>query len=100
MYRKLQRSVTALTATAAVFGLLLFAGGPPPQAMVQPDSMVAVGAGQLASDDTVAVDVDVDVETTDAATAANTRGHQRRSRAALALPYFSFAQGLRRVSGS
>ena len=28
MNRKLQHSVTALSATAAVFGLLLFAGGP------------------------------------------------------------------------
>ena len=28
------------------------------------------------------------------------RRHVRRSRAALALPYFSFAQGLRRVTGS
>jgi len=91
MNRKLQHSVTALSATAAVFGLLLIAGGPPPVTMPMP------GAESLAA-----------VESIDAAAAEVAEGeaatrrhrHQRRVRSGLALPYFSFAQGLRSVTGS
>jgi hypothetical protein len=91
MNRKLQHSMTALTASAAVFGLLLLAGGPPqPMAPVAP-SVIFVSA------DSSPLPVD-EAADTEADTAAS--GHQRRARAALALPYFSFAQGLRRVTGS
>lgn len=90
MNRKLQHSMTALSATAAVFGLLLLAGGPPrPVAPVQPDLAF------------VSAETDLPDPAADAApdTGATSR-RQRRARAALALPYFSFAQGLRRVTGS
>ncbi|MEO5566001.1 MAG: hypothetical protein ABIR05_05015 [Luteimonas sp.] len=94
MNRKLQRSATALTATAAVFGLLLFAGGPP-QATVP--ATVASASNIEMPADAVA---DLDAATSTTSTATTTGNHRRRSRAALALPYFSFAQGLRRVTGS
>lgn len=91
MNRKLQHSMTALTASAAVFGLLLLAGGPPqPMAPVAPSVVLAsADSNQLPADE--AADIEADTATS---------GHQRRARAALALPYFSFAQGLRRVTGS
>jgi hypothetical protein len=91
MNRKLQRSTLALSATTALLAMLLLAGGPvmpPPSTapLVTLDSTrnLADGGG----------DVDAD------AARRNQRRHVRRSRAVLALPYFSFAQGLRRVTGS
>ena len=95
MNRKLQRSTLALSATTALLAMLLLAGGPvsPPltpasQALVRLDS-----ARDLA-------DNGGDASLDNDATRRNQRRHVRRSRAALALPYFSFAQGLRRVTGS
>jgi len=95
MNRKLQRSTLALSATTALLAMLLLAGGPvsPPlpaaaQALVRLDS-----ARDLADN---GGDATVDND----ASLRNQRRHVRRSRAALALPYFSFAQGLRRVTGS
>ena len=89
MNRKLQRSTLALSATTALFALLLLAGGP-----VSPPASTAPLA-KLDSSRDLADNVD-DAD----ATRRNQRRHVRRSRAALALPYFSFAQGLRRVTGS
>ena len=89
MIRKLQHSVTALAATAAVFGLLLLAGAPQPLAVPMP------GTGELVAAETA------DTPPIDAAeTKEGTRRHLRRARIGLALPYFSFAQGLRTVTGS
>lgn len=94
MNRKLQHSVTALSATAAVFGLLLFAGGPPQPTTPLASDMILVSVDDpgLPAGDTIG--------NADAEDGAGNRRHQRRARAALALPYFSFAQGLRRVTGS
>jgi len=92
MNRKLQHSVTALSATAAVFGLLLLAGGPPPVTMPMP------GAESLAAAERIDA-ATVEVAEGEAATIRRHR-HQRRVRSGLALPYFSFAQGLRSVTGS
>lgn len=94
MNRKLQHSVTALSASAAVFGLLLLAGGPP-----QPAATLSPGMILVSVDDAGLPADDLDNAATDTG-AAGTGRHQRRARAALALPYFSFAQGLRRVTGS
>src|SRR5690606_11787169 len=47
MNRKLQHSVTALSATAAVFGLLLLAGGPPPMAVPMPGAEAVVAVETL-----------------------------------------------------
>ena len=72
MNRKLQHTVQALTASVAVFGLLLLAGGPPPAELPAPTVLMA---------------------TADAGEAALAP--------ALAMPYFSFAKGgLRHVTGS
>ena len=95
MNRKLQRSTFALSATTALLAMLLLAGGPvspPPsaaQALVRLDSArdLADNGGDATADN-------------DATSRRNQRRHVRRSRAALALPYFSFAQGLRRITGS
>ena len=88
MNRKLQRSTLALSATTALLAMLLLAGGPvsPPPASAP---LVTLDSSRNLADG----DVDADA-------ARNQRRHVRRSRAALALPYFSFAQGLRRVTGS
>src|SRR5690606_16969981 len=54
MNRKLQHSVTALSATAAVFGLLLLAGGPPPATtmpMAGTEALVAVESIEAATAD-------------------------------------------------
>lgn len=99
MNRKLQHSMTALSATAAVLGLMLLAGAP--TRPVDPDFAVfvvsATPAGTLHEDgmaDASAVDADAD------AAQAPRAGHARRARSAIALPYFSIAQGLRRATGS
>ena len=93
MNRKLQRSTLALSATTALLAMLLLAGGPvsplpAAQELVRLDS--ARDLADNGGDATVNNDV----------ARRNQRRHVRRSRAALALPYFSFAQGLRRVTGS
>lgn len=91
MNRKLQRSTLALSATTALFALLLLAGGPvSPPASTAP--LVKLDSSRDLADNVDDADAD--------ATRRNQRRHVRRSRAALALPYFSFAQGLRRVTGS
>ena len=101
MNRKLQHSMTALSATAAVLGLMLLAGAP--TRPVDPDFAVfvvsATPAGTLHEDgmaDASAVDADADADAAQAPRA----GHARRARSAIALPYFSIAQGLRRATGS
>jgi len=93
MNRKLQHTFQALTTTAAVFGLLLLAGGPPSPGL--PDPAVLMVSAEAAAEAPVAT-----AETVEAREAP--AGQVRRShRAALAMPYFSFAQGgLRRVTGS
>jgi len=90
MKRKFHHTLMALTATATVFTVLLVAGTPvqqPIRSVVGPDplplvvanaSVVAAGTVELVRD------------------GAGERRHLRHSRALLALPYLSFAQGLRR----
>jgi hypothetical protein len=95
MNRKLQRSTLALSATTALLAMLLLAGGPvspPPPSTAQ--DVVRLDSTRNLADNGGDVTVDND------ASRRNQRRHVRRSRAALALPYFSFAQGLRRVTGS
>ena len=97
MNRKLQHTMTALSATAAVLGLMLLAGAPPQP--VEPDFAVFVAS---ASQDAAAPDAGMaDAADAEPATiAAPHAGHASRARSALALPYFSIAQGLRRATGS
>ena len=94
MNRKLQRSTLALSAPIALLAMLLLAGGPVSPRLPSPAQDLARldGTRDLADNGGAAVDND--------ASRRNQRRHVRRSRAALALPYFSFAQGLRRVTGS
>ena len=94
MNRKLQRSTFALSATTALLAMLLLAGGPvsPPPSAAQ--ALVRLDSARDLADNGGDATVDND------ASLRNQRRHVRRSRAALALPYFSFAQGLRRVTGS
>ena len=87
MNRKLQHSMLALSTTAAVFTMLLLAGGPAPA----PRPLAA--AALSASDDAL---IDAASTMTDGVSEASQRRHLKHSRALLALPYFSFAQGLRR----
>jgi hypothetical protein len=87
MNRKLQHSMLALSTTAAVFTLLLLAGGPAPAPRPLPATALAAG------DETMLVAVST---LADGESAPSQRRHLRHSRALLALPYFSFAQGLRR----
>jgi len=91
MNRKLQHTFQALTTTAAVFGILLLAGDPPGL----PDPAELMVSAEATAEAPVAA-----AETVEAREAP--AGQVRRShRAALAMPYFSFAQGgLRRVTGS
>ncbi len=89
MNRKLHHSLIALTATAAVFGVLLLAAGPLQHPVGQPAISM-----NLASLDSLPVNSALGME--DGVQAASQRRHLRHSRALLALPYFSFAQGLRR----
>ena len=95
MNRKLQHTMTALSATATVFTMLLLAGGPPsPVAPPQPAALLMLSTGVADSGDAASVDGAAgDTE----ADSSSQRSHLRRTRAALALPYFSFAQGLRRL---
>ena len=97
MNRKLQHTMTALSATAAVFSLMLIAGGPAPApttAALPPPAAILVMSAEAAG---TAVDT---LEGIDPDPAAATPRQPKRSRATLALPYFSFAQGLRQVAGS
>lgn len=87
MNRKLQRTTTALSATAVVFTGLLLAGGP-----VRPSSPSAL----VLTADTAADTLDSALTTPVPEVSARERRHLRHSRALLAFPYFSFAQGLRR----
>jgi len=86
MQRKLLRSVTALSATATVFTLLLLAAGP--VQAPSPLSHVVLAT----ADATAAPAFDADADQV----AVRQRHHLQRARSLLALPYFSFAQGLRR----
>ena len=86
MNRKLQHSMLALSTTAVVFTMLLVAGGPAPAS--RPMNTLSVGDEAIL--DTASVLADNAAETTQ-------RRHLRHSRELLALPYFSFAQGLRRT---
>ncbi len=92
MNRKLQHTVQALTASVAVFGLLLVAGNPTLPEPSPPDPSLAVDVADLPAPERESAQADV----------REAGDHVRRShRAALAMPYFSFAQGgLRRVTGS
>ena len=94
MNRKLQHTFQALTTTAAVFGLLLLAGGPPSPDLPAPTVLM------MSAD--IAEELPAAPEAADEASEATPAGHVRRShRAALAMPYFSFGNGgLRRVTGS
>ena len=83
MTRKLLRTMTALSATATVFTVLLLAARP----------VVPVTPAPLAADAAAGLDASVDADTD----AAPRQRHLHRARALLALPYFSFAQGLRRT---
>ena len=88
MNRKLQHTLKALSATAAVFTVLLLAGGP---ATAPAPSVTA----QLSTDGGLVDDV---IDASEAPEpSASQRRHRRHSRELLALPYFSFAQGLRRT---
>ena len=93
MNRKLQHTMKALTATAAVFSLMLIAGGPAPVATPVP---VAVPGLLVVSAEAVEA-IEAGAEATPSREAGS---RQRRGHATVALPYFSFAQGLRQVTGS
>jgi hypothetical protein len=86
MNRKLHHTLKALLATAGVFGVLLLAAGPVSQTPRPVAPLLALGALPAAA---VAIDAT-------APAGASERRHLRHSRALLAMPYFSFAQGLRR----
>lgn len=87
MTRKLLRTMTALSATATVSAVLLLAARPVAPAATVP-SVLAAG------DAAPALEVGTDP---DAGPALRQRHHLHRARVLLALPYFSFAQGLRRT---
>jgi hypothetical protein len=98
MNRKLQHTMQALAASAAVLSLMLIAGGPAPitAPAAGPAALLVASAGMAGS----AVEA-LDAEAEPAAEAdapAGARRH-RRGHATTALPYFSFAQGLRQVAG-
>ncbi len=97
MNRKLQHTMTALSATATVFTMLLLAGGPPlPVAPAQPAALLMLSTGVAVGDQATPADANADDAAADSADSSRS-SHLRRTRAALALPYFSFAQGLRRL---
>lgn len=91
MQRKLFRSMTALSVTASVFALLLLAAGPATAPTILPDARGVA----LASADAVAAEPALDAAADPVTAAARQRHHLHRARSLLALPYFSFAQGLR-----
>lgn len=100
MNRKLQHTMTALSATAAVLGLRLLAGAPPRP--VEPDFAAFVASAAQDGDTAGMADaaVDADADAGADAIASPRPAHARRARNAIALPYFSIAQGLRRATGS
>ncbi|MFL6591520.1 MAG: hypothetical protein ACJ8GK_02275 [Luteimonas sp.] len=92
MNRKLQHTFKALSASAAVFTVLLLAGSPAAP-------MMPVATTQLSGESAALLETPIEsgIDASEApATSASQRRHLRHSRAVLALPYFSFAQGLRR----
>lgn len=92
MHRKLFRSMTALSATAALFSFLLLVAGPAGAPMPAPMSADVVLVG-----DSAAAEPAFEAAADPASAASRQqRHHLHRARALLALPYFSFAQGLRR----
>lgn len=98
--RKLQHTMTALSASAAVFTMLLLAGSPSlPAPEPATASILVMSADRLTADNTDAIGKDEQSSAIDNATdaPATVRRHRslNRTRALLALPYFSFAQGLR-----
>ena len=95
MQRKLFRSMTALSATATVFALLLLAAGPAGAPIPASLSGGIAVAGVVALASAEAAAEPALEAATDPLSAARQRHHLRRARAQLALPYFSFAQGLR-----
>ena len=99
MRRKLQHTAMALTVSAAVFAIILLAGGRYPPGQVSNPARLALDASRAAAPLGLgAVDVDVVAagELLRASSGSDSEiRHQRHSRALLALPYFSFAQGLR-----
>ncbi len=111
--RKLHHTLLALSASAAVFGVLMLAGTP---ALPNADTTTAVMlSNDVLSNDVLSTDMlstdNISADTTDAIEATElappinvetdtpTSTIHRRSpdriRSLLALPYFSFAQGLR-----
>lgn len=90
MQRKLFRSMTALSVTASVFALLLLAASPARAPALAP----VPGDLALASVEAAAADPAFEA-VADPVPTARQRHHLRRARSLLALPYFSFAQGLR-----
>jgi hypothetical protein len=88
MNRKLQHSMLALSSTAVVFTMLLLAGAPA-------GAPHPVAATVLSSGDEAILDA-ASTLTDDGTAESSQHRHLRHSRALLALPYFSFAQGLRR----
>ncbi|MGN6513783.1 MAG: hypothetical protein ACTHKZ_09485 [Lysobacteraceae bacterium] len=99
MTRKLLRTMTALSATAAVFTLLLLAAHP--VAPASPGPLSVDMAADMAADVGADLDTGVEAGVGGASDAEATEGprqrHLHRARSLLALPYFSFAQGLRRT---
>lgn len=91
MNRKLQHTMTALSASAAMLGLMLLAGAP--SRPVDPGyAAVAASASE---------DGDARAMADDGGSRRGAAGrHARRARSELALPYFSIAHGLRRATGS
>jgi hypothetical protein len=89
MNRKLHHSLIAMSATAAVLGVLLLAAGPLQSPVSQPT--LSMNLPIMAS-----LPISTALALEDTVQLASQRRHLRHSRALLAMPYFSFAQGLRR----
>lgn len=94
MNRKLQHTLIALAASVALFAVLLLAGAPTLEKAPEPAHMTQVSTdlGEVDAIDAAAMDAS-DISSNPGAAA--THRQSRRARALLALPYFSFAQGLR-----
>jgi hypothetical protein len=90
MNRKLRHTSLALSATATAFLLVLLAASP--AGRETSPTTAANGLMVAAADATEAAGALDPVQDR-----ASHRRHLRHSRAVLALPYFSFAQGLRRI---
>lgn len=101
--RKLHHTLLALSASAAVFGVLLLAGTP---ALPNADTTTALMlSNDVLSTNNISADANDAIEAAELApsmgveaeTPTSTKHHRSpdRIRSLLALPYFSFAQGLR-----